>query len=241
MSKQSLIIKDELVCRDNGRFAFQEPWREVNNICKNNLKGDYKILFYNIEDCNKIPEVVKFVAFDWENLQVLVYREPEVKIFTFENYTSCLTRLKANEELFLSEGMRIQNENEYKRIYLFSEMEKPIKLDELKREGLVVKPGDYLNTCWGYDQTNIELFVVKRILGNSFLIIQEIAKQINPSDSITYNDVKVSPTIKKVDIPIKAHVSKDGYMRICEGSYKRGLSLTTLGEVHYETDSQFGH
>lgn len=219
----------------------REPWRCINDICKQNLKGDYKILFFNIENCDKFPQVLKFVAFDWENLKVLVYREPQVLIYSFEDYNKGLSALKYNEQKFLSEGMKLDSEEDYKRVFLFKDLDKQI-IKELKKGDKVIKQGDFLSTCWGYDQTNVELFIIKKILGKNYLIIQEVAQEIaTPNESITYDNIKVSSTVKKIDIPIKAYISNDGYMSVCERGYKRGLSLTDMNKEHYKTSSQFGH
>jgi len=238
MNKQ---ILQEQVYRNDERYKgyIEEPWREINNITKNHLKGEYEVIFYNITDCNKMPEVLKFVAFDWENLQVLVYREPEVKILSFKDYNEALNLIKLSESKLISEGVLIHDETKYKRLFLFKDIGKH-KIKELKKGDKVVKVGDFLSTCWGYDQTNVELFTVKKIIGNNYLIIQEVSQTI-AEPSLTYDMVVVSPTINKIDIPIKAYISNDGYMSVCESGYKRSLSLTDMNQSHYRTNTQFGH
>jgi hypothetical protein len=219
-----------------------EPWREINDLCKKFFKGQYKILFYNIEDCSKMPEVLKFVAFDWENLKVMIYREPEVKIYTYDSYNDLLGELKHNEPKLLNEGLKIDGETEYKRIFLFKDIGNH-KVKQIKKGNQIIKVGDFLSTCWGYDQTNVELFTVKKIIGKNYLIIQEVAQQIENTgnEGATYDNVRVSDSIYKIDIPIKAYISNDGYMSVCEYGYKRGLSLTDMKQTHYKTNPQFGH
>lgn len=234
------ITKEEHVYRRTDTFI-QEPWREINRISKDNLKGRYEILLYNMTDCNKIPEPFKFVVMDWENLKVLVYREPELKIFSFEDYNTLLRTIKHNEQKFISEGMHIQDETSYKRVFLFKDLNKP-GLKSLTKGEKTIKPGDFLSTCWGYDQTNVELYVIKKILGKNYFIIQEIGQALGEeTHTPVYDNIKVDERIIKIDLPEKAFISNDGYMHVCEYGYQRGLHLTTLEQEHYKTNGQFGH
>jgi hypothetical protein len=221
-----------------------EPWKVINELSQEYLNtsnnNEYLIIFTNIKDCNKYPEPFKFVVFNWTNLKVLVYKEPVLKVYSYENYTDAIKNIKGNEEKFLKEGLTIQNHEEYKRLDLLKSIEEKSLIKELIKKDIVIKQGDFLNTSWGYDQTNVELFVIKKIIGNNYLIIQEVAKSIR-DDYITSTAVKVSPQIRKVDIPIKAYISNEGYMSICENGYKRSLSLTDINEEHYETAVGFGH
>lgn len=238
-----MIIKNKLLFEDSpyrGDDWRQEPWRETNNIIKKHLKGEYKILMDNIKDCNKMPSPLKFVAFGWEELKIIVYREPNVSIYEFEDYNKLLSALKINEQKFLSEGMTIHQETEYKRAFLFKDLDKQI-IKELKKGDKIIKQGDFLATSWGYDQTNVELFIIKKIIGKNYLIIQEVSQAVENSGSIAYDKVSVANTINKTDIPIKAYVSNEGYLSVCELGYKRSLHLTTMDEQHYKTDSRFGH
>jgi hypothetical protein len=99
----------------------------------------------------------------------------EVKIYSFEDYDECLNLIKASEKKLINEGLKIQSEEEYKRIFLFKDIGKH-KTKELVKGDLKIKVGDFLSTCWGYDQTHVELFTVKKIHGNNYLIIQEVAQ-----------------------------------------------------------------
>jgi hypothetical protein len=226
--------KQETLCKNRGCEFREEPWMEINRICKDNLEGSYEILFFNMVTCDKIPTPFKFVAFDWENLKVLVYREPEIKIFSYEDYNKALKNIKFNEPRFIAEGMRIHDNTNYKRIFLFKDLDKQV-LKELRKGDEVIKPGDYLSTCWGYDQTNVEIFVIKKILGKNYMVIQEIAQDRETTGFCSYN-VKINDAIRKIDIPVKAYISNDGYMSVCEGGYKRSLSLTELNKTHYSSD-----
>jgi hypothetical protein len=217
-----------------------EPWKAINDLCRDNLKGDYKIIFFNITDCNKYPEPLKFLAFDWENLQVLIYREPNLKVYTYENYTQAINNILGNEQKLLNEGLKINSDEEYKSLKLLLEIEKPHKIKNISKGDKNLNVGDFLHTSWGYDQTNVELFTIKRILGKNYLIIQEIKKNIR-NDYFTSTAVKVSPDIIKVDIPIKAYISNDGYMSICEEGYKRSLFKTDINQEHHETAQGYGH
>lgn len=241
---QKQILRDTVLREDKGYI--QEPYREINNLTKNHIgkdgyldNKDYLILFTNLTNANEMPEVLKFVAFNWTNLKLISYREPEVKIITFEDYNEALNLIKKSTQKLLSEGLTIWRDEEYKRLFLFKDIGKH-KIKEIKKGDKVIKLGDFLSTCWGYDQTNVEMFTVKKIIGKNYLIIQEVAQEVNDSH-LTYDNVKVSGSIIKIDIPIKAYISNDGYMSVCEYGYKRSLHLTDMNKTHYKTNTQFGH
>ena len=163
---------------------------------------DYVILFHNIDDYAKYPEVFKFVVLDWKNIKVVVYREPELKVYTFKDYNSLIKSLKFNESYFIKEGMKINDDN-LKRVYFFKDMHKH-KIKELNKGNTHIKIGDFLSTCWGYDQTNVELFIIKKIIGKNYFIIQEVAQQTDGKNRLMYDNVKVSDNVDKIDLPIKA-------------------------------------
>jgi len=236
MNKQILTYD---LNRNEERPYYRGIWEFVNDIKKENLKGKTKTLFHNIVDCNSLPDVLKFVVFDWENLKVLVYREPEIKIYSFESYNEVLKALKKNESYFIKEGLKDDNDN-LKKIMLFKDIDK-YKIKEIVKGNTKIRIGDFLSTCWGYDQTNVELFVIKKIIGKNYFIIQEVSQQTDNDNKLMYDMVKVSDSVIKIDIPKKAFISNDGYMSICEGGYKRHLSLTDINKYHYKTNSQFGH
>ena len=224
----------------NREPPYDGSWGILNDISKEYLKGQNEILFHNITDYNKIPEKFKFLCFDWENLSLLVYNEPQVNLFYFSDYNNFIQWVDKNKNRILEDGLKIQNEDHYKRLHLFKDIGKH-KIKELKKGENSLKVGDFLNTNWGYDQTNIELFVVKKIIGKNYFIIQEIAQKTNEGGNITYDLVSVSDSVYKIDIPRKAFISNDGYKSICEGGYKRGLSHTDMKAQHYKTNPQFGH
>ena len=151
-----------------------------------------------------------------------------------------LRRVEKNKNKILEDGLKIEHEDHFKRIHFFKDLDKQ-KIKELKKGNDILKVGDFLNTNWGYDQTNIELFVVKKIIGKNYFIIQEVAQKTNEGGNITYDLVSVSDEVYKIDIPRKAFISNDGYKSICEGGYKRSLSHTDIKEQHYKTNSQSGH
>jgi len=240
-----LIQKNEIqYLREDDDFRSREPWRLINDITREilnlNYSDDFKIIFHNITDGCSIPENLKFVAFDWKNNKIVVYREPTIKVYSFKDYNDTILNLKKNEPRFLKEGLVINDNREtYKRIFYLKDIAKH-KVKEIKKENTIIKVGDFLNTSWGYDQTNVELFVIKKILGKNYFIIQEIRQQIASSE-MQYDNVKVSDTVEKIDLPMKAFISNNGYMSVSETGYKRSLSLTELNAEHYRTNSMFGH
>jgi len=237
---QEQTFKTEEYTLGDRKPLYNGSWGVLSDISKEYLKGNYEILFHNIEDCNKIPENFKFLCFDWENLVLLIYREPKAEIYKFSDYNNFIKWLDKNKNKILEDGLKIEHEDHFKRIHFFKDLDKQ-KIKELKKGNDILKVGDFLNTNWGYDQTNIELFVVKKIIGKNYFIIQEVAQKTNEGGNITYDLVSVSDEVYKIDIPRKAFISNDGYKSICEGGYKRSLSHTDIKEQHYKTNSQSGH
>lgn len=238
MNKQKFDYPLKNGLKDNC-YNNRDTWRCIQDISKEYLKGDYKILFYNLKDSSKFPEKLRFIAFDWENINILVYHEPTVTLYTFDNYEDCLRLIGKSAKNLLNAGLTIASQEDYKRIFLFNELNKH-KITELTKGDLKIKVGDFLSTCWGYDQTNTELFIIRKILGKNYFIIQELAQHISES-STTYDMVTVAPQLKNIDIPQKAFINNEGHMSVSELGYKRSLSLTDLNKSHYKTNTQFGH
>lgn len=200
-----------------------EVWRATNDIIHENVESsDVKIVFSNIEDSCRFPNELKFLALDWEHLRVLVYREPTLRIYTFKSYSDLVKSILKNKDKLASEGVRTMQNTELNRIKLLSEIEKPHKIKSLKHGEEEIKIGDVFYTCWGYDQTNTEFFILKRIIGKNYLIMQELCG-VGGCHNHPYGEKRISERLEKKDIPIKAFFSDDGRVSLSEYGYKRGL------------------
>lgn len=81
----------------------------------------------------------------------------------------------------------------------------------LLKENLCTKLGEILNTDWGYDQTNVEFFKVKKVLGKKFFLVQELKSDVKETGFMSGT---TTPTKEPKGESIKAHCGKGGYMKI---------------------------
>lgn len=199
-----------------------------------------RVLEYEPEEEKKV-----FVFIDFNKNWVFSYptkaesleQGEKVNLYMFKTSEETLKYLKGlkeqfknNEEVYLSEL-----NNRIKELKLLIESQKPNKIKEITKGKTTLKIGDLLNTNWGYDQTNIEMFRVVKIIGKNYFIIQEIGQKTAEG---TEGFMCCSVTAGKNDLnklPIKGFISNDGYMSICESGYKRGLSVTDKDSKHYNS------
>ncbi len=102
---------------------------------------------------------------------------------------------------------------------------------KIVRERLEIKEGDLLNSCWGYDQTNVEFFKVKRVLGKNYIIIQELGRKYNETGFMCGDTKATENELDK--LPKKAFVDDKGYVQVSETGYRRMLFPTNPNETHY--------
>ena len=112
-----------------------------------------------------------------------------------------------------------------------------------------IRPGQYFYTSWGYDQTNIDYLVVKSVSPSGKTVKCLMASAINLGES-GQQDVIMPGTAQGEPFQMKAtsgYASGDsfnlrGSYPFCGGSKRFGyFSPVKLGDVHYETNSMFGH
>lgn len=124
------------------------------------------------------------------------------------------------------------------KILMDSKKKNAIKI--MRNGNTEIKVGTLLYTSWGYDQTNVEMFRVEKLLGKTYFIIQQIKLALTEKTTMTADEVV--PTYEVMDcLPVKGYMSKDGYMSVCENGYKRGLYIHKQGSSHYRTNPMFGH
>ncbi|NJM80495.1 MAG: hypothetical protein HC854_14370 [Flavobacterium sp.] len=142
-------------------------------------------------------------------------------IFTYEEFNSYAVAI------FLSTGFKPYHHYSFKTVdkleKYIEERKKYIKisydsnlkrLQEIQNEIQSIKKDSILNTCWGYEQTNVEFYIVLE-RKNSFIIVQEIAqnrKYIESQDSGTCTP-NISALIGK---PLKRKITKYGAINITE-------------------------
>jgi hypothetical protein len=82
-----------------------------------------------------------------------------------------------------------------------------------------LKVGDILNTCWGYDQTNVEFYEVVEVIGARTVMVRELAQRYIDDDGAGGNGWygKVMPVPGSyVGEPTRHIVSSGCYVKISE-------------------------
>lgn len=98
-----------------------------------------------------------------------------------------------------------------------------------------LKVGDILVSSWGYDQTNIDYYLVTKLLGSAMVEIREIGKKY--VDSETTQD-KVMPDVGHITgAPMRKKVGPQGAVRLT--SYSSAYPWD--GKPDWQTNSAFGH
>ena len=97
-----------------------------------------------------------------------------------------------------------------------------------------LKEGDILYSSWGYDQTNVDFYKVKQVLGNNKVkIVQMNSKIVNQSLATDY----VAPNVEIGDEMIKVVNGKWNSVKIT--SYANAYLWD--GQPKYETQAGYGH
>lgn len=149
---------------------------------------------------------------------------------TFDNYDEMLSFLEEQKKISFY-PYRIQEI--IKDIKLLVDSQIPNKIKTITRNNKTINVGDVLYTNWGYDQTNVEMFRVVKILGKCYFILQEISQKV-----IDKSEGFMSHSVTKGDndldtLPCKGFINPDGYMSVCETGYKRSLFKDEEGKRHY--------
>lgn len=110
--------------------------------------------------------------------------------------------------------------------------------EEYKKERLkphTLKIGDILCSSWGYDQTNVDFYIVTEVVGKNSV---KIAKVSNITEEETYHSDRVKPSDRIV--------SKEKLCRV-NGS-RNSVSINSFtwayvwdGKPMYQTNPLFGH
>ena len=220
---------------------------------KNNKIKKYKVKGMNEWDIqDKTKRILIDYGYNWRNIGNVSFdyeiqkNQPDTYIDFRKNFIMEISQ-NLNEEVLEVRSFKLKNleelENYIKKLSLYKydrtlqklkiykESLKGKSNKKIVRNGLELKEGDILNSSWGYEQTNVEFFIVKRILGNSTFIIQEVKRKY---EKTIFMAGRCKATKKELDtLPKKAFVNKIGYITISETGYKRSLSLTDLEETHY--------
>ena len=126
-------------------------------------------------------------------------------------------------------------DDEIKKLKLLFESRKPNKIKSLEKGKTKIDLNTFLYTSWGYDQTNVEIFKIVKIIGKNYFLIREMRQDYKEDGFMCSHSGTTEGTTFLKDFPIKAYISNDGHMSICETGYKRSLWIHEKGERHYKS------
>lgn len=200
-----------------------------------------RVVYYNPEENKKVfifADIIKGWVFRYtkneindEDTNNLIVKQDIFKDHKelLDYFKAVYVQFKENKEIWTSDL-----ERRIKETKLLIESRKPSKIKELIKGETSINLNNLLYTSWGYDQTNTEMFRIVKFLGKNYFIIQEIGQEkIKGSDGFMCCHVRAG----KQDLnklPIKAFISDDGYISICETGYKRSLHIDE-GKTHYKS------
>ena len=104
-----------------------------------------------------------------------------------------------------------------------------------------VKVGTILYSSWGYDQTNIDYYMVTKIIGKTFVEIQRIESQLDESKSNAYTDAVMpykvlNPAARK--FRKKVRVDGDGDVSVRLNTYSNAWLWD--GKPKMQTNAYYG-
>lgn len=195
-------------------------------------------LHYDVEDKKVFLfcDILKKYVFSYWTRTEGQDQNHEVSLFKFDTAEELLNYFSGLLSKYQDTDIWTDNlKDRMKETKLLIESKKANSIKELTRGKTTIKLNDILYTSWGYDQTNIEMFRVLKITGKSYFIIQEISQaKIEGSGGFMCCDVTAgNEDLNK--LPVRAYISPDGYMSVCERGYKRSLFKHQSGEKHYKS------
>lgn len=116
-----------------------------------------------------------------------------------------------------------------------------------RNAGHDLTPGDILSTSWGYDQTNVEFYLVAELRGKTMVRLVPICEAVTRTHTTSENVVADPDNIRDFDVLLGLH----GREQCAKGRWKRaskhGVSLPHSmatkwdGKAKYQTAWGFGH
>lgn len=204
-----------------------------------NLKMDIRNLEsignYKVEDKTifLFANILNKCAFSYWTRSEADPQNDQVSLFIFDSDEELLNYL---ENLKKTELDLYYLDDRIKELKLLIQSKKPSKTKELiktdrNNNKLKIDLNTILYTSWGYDQTNVEMFNVVSIIGKNYLILQELQQDYKEEGFMCGTTKPILKPLNK--LPIKAFVSNDGYMSVCESGYKRSLWIHEKDQKHY--------
>lgn len=214
-----------------------EVYREIKRIPE--LEGEYDLDSVTYEKTESGKEITTYT--DLKKGWFFSYNGDDQVTLTIMTQQNLLKHLQE-----IKKQLEEQNEypgsveNRIKELKILIDSKKKNKIKEMQNGNTKIKIGTLLYTSWGYDQTNVEMFRVVKILGKHYFIIQEVCLTTTENSTMTADDVIPTTTDRNV-LPVRAFMDKGGFMSVSESGYKRGLFIHEKGSTHYRTNPMFGH
>lgn len=201
---------------------------------------------------NIVPNILKDFGYNWRTIghvsldcdegeeypeTYIDFRKKVIIEMTFKKDTEqyLITKFELDDYIQLEEHIKNLPLSEFdrtlQRFKIYKESLKGESKKKIIRKNLELKEGDLLNSNWGYDQTNVEFFKVKRVLGKNYIIIQEVGRDYNETGFMCGDTKATNNELNK--LPKKAFIDSGGFISVCETGYKRGLWQTDEKESHY--------
>lgn len=176
-------------------------------------------------------------AYSFKDKIIIAYNYLENSLFRYDlktkeevlKFLENLNKKAKEKDLYNYIGEQI------KKIKLLIDSEKPNKIKSLKKGETEISLNTFLYTSWGYDQTNVEIFKVIKIIGKNYFIIREVMQDFKEDGFMCSHEGTTETNKFLKEFPIKAFISNDGHMSICETGYKRSLWIHKEGERHYKS------
>jgi hypothetical protein len=97
------------------------------------------------------------------------------------------------------------------------------------------KVGDFIDCVWGYDQTNVDFYLVTQVVSNHSIRVAKVRQSFTEQNGV-YGD-KVIPTNEIIGKERLKRVGKNNRVRITSFS----IGSKWDGKPLYQTDSYYGH
>lgn len=119
---------------------------------------------------------------------------------------------------------------------LMSHEDRIIKRAVERKAPTTLKVGDILQASWGYDQTNVDFYLVTKVVGTRTVELREIGSKVVSGAGSPCENVVPNPDVFIKDTIYTKRVS-NGYVNF--SSYKTARKWD--GQPCYQTGGGFGH
>jgi hypothetical protein len=169
---------------------------------------------------------------------ILGYENLGVAYVDLEKKTAIFYAGKSSKHVFYSRFLTIGDmkkkiNDTFSR--LMSWQDRKVERAEARKAPTTLRVGDILDSSWGYDQTNVDFYLVTKVMGNRTVELRKVHGKIVSSSG---------PETRVVAVPESFADDKVLTKRVSNGSvHLTSYSSASLwdGRPKYETASGWGH